>query len=118
MKLPPYKKADGSHVHNMEEILCKVTMGRAYSQNCMGSAAGLTVLLSCRGEQKYENFAGDAYAQVAISTNVWPLVPCCPVAGYMTSDQPGAQQDVYKTAEAVKAAGGKITREPGPLPGM
>ena len=26
--------------------------------------------------------------------------------------------DVYKTAEAVRAAGGKITREPGPLPGI
>lgn len=26
-------------------------------------------------------------------------------------------QDVYKTAEAIKAAGGKITREPGPLQG-
>ena len=30
----------------------------------------------------------------------------------------GAVQDVYKTAEAIKAAGGKITREPGPLPGL
>jgi len=27
-------------------------------------------------------------------------------------------QDVYKTAESIKAAGGKVTREPGPLPGM
>ena len=26
--------------------------------------------------------------------------------------------DVYKTAEAIKIAGGKITREPGPLPGI
>lgn len=26
--------------------------------------------------------------------------------------------DVYKTAEAVKLFGGKITREPGPLPGI
>jgi hypothetical protein len=26
--------------------------------------------------------------------------------------------DVYKTAEAVKAFGGKLTREPGPLPGI
>lgn len=26
--------------------------------------------------------------------------------------------DVYKTAEAVKLNGGKITREPGPLPGI
>ena len=27
-------------------------------------------------------------------------------------------QDVYKTAEDIKKAGGKITREPGPLPGL
>lgn len=26
--------------------------------------------------------------------------------------------DVYKTAEAIKLCGGKITREPGPLPGI
>jgi hypothetical protein len=26
--------------------------------------------------------------------------------------------DVYKTAEAIKLSGGKITREPGPLPGI
>lgn len=26
--------------------------------------------------------------------------------------------DVYKTAEAIKLCGGKITREPGPLPGL
>jgi len=26
--------------------------------------------------------------------------------------------DVYKTAEAIKLFGGKITREPGPLPGI
>lgn len=39
---------------------------------------------------------GNAYAQIAISTD-----------------------DVYKTAEAVRqAGGGKITREPGPLPGI
>lgn len=25
---------------------------------------------------------------------------------------------MYKTAEQIKAAGGKITREPGPLPGI
>ena len=85
----------------------------------MGSAARLTVVLPCRGEQKYENFAGDAYAQVAISTNVWPLVSCSPVAGCEASDQPGTR---YRTStrrrEAIKAAGGKITREPGPLPGM
>lgn len=37
---------------------------------------------------------GDAYVQVAIGTD-----------------------DVYKTAEAIKLAGGKITREPGPVPG-
>ncbi|KAM0969618.1 hypothetical protein FF1_017856 [Malus domestica] len=38
---------------------------------------------------------GNAYAQIAIGTD-----------------------DVYKTAEAVKLSGGKITREPGPLPGL
>lgn len=38
---------------------------------------------------------GDAYAQVAIGTD-----------------------DVYKSAEAIRAAGGQITREPGPLPGL
>ncbi|CAA7014931.1 unnamed protein product [Microthlaspi erraticum] len=38
---------------------------------------------------------GNAYAQIAIGTD-----------------------DVYKTAEAVKLFGGKITREPGPLPGL
>ncbi|TYG59440.1 hypothetical protein ES288_D08G302500v1 [Gossypium darwinii] len=38
---------------------------------------------------------GNAYAQIAIGTD-----------------------DVYKTAEAVRLFGGKITREPGPLPGI
>ncbi|KAE9588176.1 putative lactoylglutathione lyase [Lupinus albus] len=38
---------------------------------------------------------GDAYAQIAIGTN-----------------------DVYRTAEAIKLAGGKVTREPGPVPGI
>lgn len=38
---------------------------------------------------------GNAYAQVAISTD-----------------------DVYKTAEQMKAAGAKLTREPGPVPGI
>ncbi|XP_043706419.1 probable lactoylglutathione lyase, chloroplastic [Telopea speciosissima] len=38
---------------------------------------------------------GNAYAQIAIGTD-----------------------DVYKTAEAIKLGGGKITREPGPLPGI
>ncbi|TVU16907.1 hypothetical protein EJB05_32910, partial [Eragrostis curvula] len=38
---------------------------------------------------------GNAYAQIAISTD-----------------------DVYKTAEVVRLNGGKITREPGPLPGI
>jgi lactoylglutathione lyase len=38
---------------------------------------------------------GNAYAQVAISTD-----------------------DVYKSAEAIKAAGGQVTREPGPVPGI
>jgi lactoylglutathione lyase len=38
---------------------------------------------------------GEGYAQVAISTN-----------------------DVYKTADQIKAAGGSLTREPGPVPGI
>lgn len=38
---------------------------------------------------------GDGYGQVAISTT-----------------------DVYKTAEQIRAAGGTITREPGPVPGI
>ncbi|PON62265.1 Glyoxalase I [Parasponia andersonii] len=38
---------------------------------------------------------GNAYAQIAIGTD-----------------------DVYKTAEAIKLVGGKVTREPGPLPGI
>ncbi|XP_031256626.1 probable lactoylglutathione lyase, chloroplastic isoform X2 [Pistacia vera] len=38
---------------------------------------------------------GNGYAQIAIGTD-----------------------DVYKTAEAIKLCGGKITREPGPLPGI
>ncbi|ONH98037.1 hypothetical protein PRUPE_7G224600 [Prunus persica] len=38
---------------------------------------------------------GNAYAQIAVGTD-----------------------DVYKTAEAIKLCGGKITREPGPLPGI
>jgi lactoylglutathione lyase len=45
------------------------------------------------GKAGYDRGAG--YAQVAISTN-----------------------DVYKTAEAVRAAGGTIVREPGPIPGL
>ncbi|GLJ30769.1 hypothetical protein SUGI_0610180 [Cryptomeria japonica] len=45
------------------------------------------------GVNEYDK--GNAYAQIAISTD-----------------------DVYKTAEAVKLAGGKVTREPGPLPGI
>ncbi len=27
-------------------------------------------------------------------------------------------QDVYKTAEQIKAAGGKVTKEPGAIPGL
>ncbi|CAI0390183.1 unnamed protein product [Linum tenue] len=45
------------------------------------------------GVTEYEK--GNAYGQIAIGTD-----------------------DVYKTAEAVKLFGGKITREPGPLPGI
>ncbi|KAJ8528277.1 hypothetical protein K7X08_021969 [Anisodus acutangulus] len=42
-----------------------------------------------------EYVKGNAYAQIAIGTD-----------------------DVYKTAEAIRLCGGKITREPGPLPGI
>ncbi|CAL9136614.1 unnamed protein product [Musa textilis] len=45
------------------------------------------------GVKEYEK--GNAYAQIAIGTD-----------------------DVYKTAEAIRLYGGKITREPGPLPGI
>uniref|UniRef100_A0A0A0LHW7 Lactoylglutathione lyase n=1 Tax=Cucumis sativus TaxID=3659 RepID=A0A0A0LHW7_CUCSA len=45
------------------------------------------------GVTDYEK--GNAYAQIAIGTD-----------------------DVYRTAEAVKLSGGKVTREPGPLPGI
>ncbi|KAJ7517888.1 hypothetical protein O6H91_21G044400 [Diphasiastrum complanatum] len=45
------------------------------------------------GVSEYEK--GKGYAQIAISTD-----------------------DVYKTAEAIRISGGKITREPGPLPGI
>lgn len=45
------------------------------------------------GTTEYDK--GNAYAQVAIST-----------------------KDVYKTADQIKAAGGKVTREPGPVPGI
>ncbi|XP_071908802.1 probable lactoylglutathione lyase, chloroplastic isoform X2 [Coffea arabica] len=45
------------------------------------------------GVSEYDK--GNAYAQIAIGTD-----------------------DVYKTAEAIRLSGGKITREPGPLPGI
>ena len=48
-----------------------------------------------RGKHAYDNMAGKGYAQVAISTT-----------------------DVFKAADAIKAAGGKVTREPGPVPGI
>lgn len=47
------------------------------------------------GKHSYDNMLGKGYAQVAISTG-----------------------DVYKTADAIKAAGGTVTREPGPVPGI
>jgi lactoylglutathione lyase len=43
----------------------------------------------------YPDMLGKGYGQVAIST-----------------------RDVYKTAAQVRAAGGKVTREPGPVPGI
>ena len=50
---------------------------------------------SPRGQSSYNNMHGKGYAQVAISTT-----------------------DVYKSAAQVEAAGGKITRAPGPVPGI
>eukprot|EP00884_Botryococcus_braunii_P010067 jgi/Botrbrau1/19061/Bobra.0100s0085.1 len=47
------------------------------------------------GVTSYDNFKGTGYAQVAIST-----------------------KDVFKTAEQIREAGGTITREPGPVPGI
>jgi len=46
-----------------------------------------------KGSDAYDK--GKGYAQVAISTN-----------------------DVYKTADAIRAAGGTVSREPGPVPGI
>lgn len=54
-----------------------------------------TVLELTYNYDKTEYAKGNAYAQVAIST-----------------------EDVYKTAEQMKAAGGKIVREPGPVGGI
>lgn len=132
----------------------------------------LTSALHGRGKTEYENFHGNAYAQVAISTKVgWQprsqhssciamsivrtlssssssstpttisrscIVQCSggsvpyevqnipvPVSerakrSSARADRGGCVgvQDVYKSAEQIKAAGGKITREPGPIPGI
>ncbi|KAL2544944.1 putative lactoylglutathione lyase [Forsythia ovata] len=49
----------------------------------------------CTSSHHGEYDKGNGYGQIAIGTN-----------------------DVYKTAEAIKLSGGKIIREPGPLPGI
>ena len=102
----------------------------------------------CRGKTEYDNFMGTGYAQVAISTKVrslrtclsalssqmiidimrglsWSSSPppvhwhCCRPSRLVTaSPSQGLVQDVYKTAEQIRASGGKITKEPGPLPGL
>ena len=36
----------------------------------------------------------------------------------MAKPRLGAMQDVYKTAEAIRALGYEVTKEPGPLPGL
>lgn len=56
---------------------------------------GTVFELTYNWEQTEEYTKGDGYAQVAISTN-----------------------DVYKTAEQIRSAGGTVTREPGPVPGI
>lgn len=80
---------------------------------------------------------GDAYAQVALSTKVRSqnsilshlVVSRCCDQGVGKCDclncplrkcwlHNDLMQDVYKTAEDIRQAGGKITREPGPLPGL
>eukprot|EP00877_Chromochloris_zofingiensis_P005126 jgi/Chrzof1/14614/Cz09g09150.t1 len=54
-----------------------------------------TVIELTYNYDKKEYTKGNAYAQVAISTN-----------------------DVYKSGEQIKAAGGALTKEPGPVPGI
>jgi lactoylglutathione lyase len=56
-------------------------------------ASTVVELTENKGVKEYAR--GDAYAQIAVST-----------------------RDVYKTAEAARAAGGSVTREPGPVPGI
>ncbi len=130
-----------------------------------------------RDKKSYDNFKGNGYAQVAISTTVrldrqssmlvalgytagnayfeafkrhcqhgihagllllegGQGVPCIllprtvwvwtvkhGVCGPSPADRSACErvpraQDVYKTAEAIRAAGGAVTKEPGPLPGL
>lgn len=84
---------------------------------------------------------GDAYAQVAISTKASLLAQHSEgrqatgeggLSRWMGSEAGSllalaatyyprcraAVQDVYKTGDQIKAAGGKVTREPGPVPGI
>lgn len=67
----------------------------AYGPEESSTVFELTYNWPAEGEAPRAYTPGDAYAQVAIST-----------------------RDVYKTAESLRAAGARITREPGPIPGL
>lgn len=49
----------------------RMTAGNVLASSCSKFPVKLTGMRGmCRGQDKYEDFKGDAYAQVAISTNV------------------------------------------------
>ncbi|XP_008804774.2 probable lactoylglutathione lyase, chloroplastic [Phoenix dactylifera] len=87
-----YEKAFGMELlckRDSPEYKCTIAM-MGYGPEDKNAVLELTYNY---GVKKYNK--GNAYAQIAIGTD-----------------------DVYKTAEAIKLYGGKITREPGPLPGI
>ncbi|GAU14220.1 hypothetical protein TSUD_307800 [Trifolium subterraneum] len=87
-----YQKAAGMKlirkIDNPEEKYTVAVLG--YGPEANGPVLELTYNY---GVTNYDK--GNGYTQIAIGTN-----------------------DVYKTAEAIKLSGGKIIREPGPLPGI
>ncbi|WJX41526.1 lactoylglutathione lyase [Trifolium repens] len=87
-----YQKAAGMKllhkIDNPEEKYTVAVLG--YGPESNGPVLELTYNY---GVTNYDK--GNGYTQIAIGTN-----------------------DVYKTAEAIKLSGGKIIREPGPLPGI
>ncbi|XP_010915890.1 probable lactoylglutathione lyase, chloroplastic [Elaeis guineensis] len=87
-----YEKAFGMELlHKQDNPEYKHTMAMmGYGPEDKNAVVGL---MYNYGVKEYDK--GNAYAQIAIGTD-----------------------DVYKTAEAIKLYGGKITREPGPLPGI